>query len=69
MIYFDERGVSRKHDVSITENQLKWWREDPHFSQRYTMDISKDKLVSYGEMSRDGGEWEKDLSLAHKKLG
>lgn len=68
MIYFDERGVSRKQDVSITESQLKWWRDDPHFSQRYTMDIAKHKLVSYGEMSRDGGEWEKDLSLIYKKL-
>lgn len=68
MLYFDERGVSRKQDVSITESQFKWRRDDPHFSQRYTMDIEKDKLVSYGEMSRDGGDWEKDLSLTYKKL-
>lgn len=68
MMYFDERGISRKQDVSITENQLKWWRDNPHFSQRYTIDIAKDKLVGSGEMSRDGGEWEKDLSLTYKKL-
>jgi hypothetical protein len=67
-IYFDERGVSRKQDVSITESQLKWWRDDPHFSQRYTIDIAEDTLVSYGEMSRDGGEWEKDLSLTYKRV-
>jgi len=68
MLYFDERGVSRKHDVSITEAQLKWWRDDPDFSQRFTIDIAGDRLVSSGEMSRDGGEWEKDLSLTYKKL-
>ena len=68
MIYFDERGVSRKHDVSITDSQLKWWRDDPHFSQRYTIDITPDKLISSGEMSRDGGEWEKDLSLTYIRL-
>lgn len=68
MLHFDERGTSRKYDVSITENQLKWWRDDADFSQRFTMDIAKDKLVTSGEMSRDGGAWEKDLSLTYKKL-
>jgi hypothetical protein len=68
MIYFDERGVSRKYDVMITETQLKWWRDDKHFSQRFTMDITKDKLVTTGEMSREGGEWEKDLSQTYIKV-
>lgn len=68
MLHFDERGISRKYDVSITKNQLKWWRNDSDFSQRFTMEIQKDRLVSYGEMSRDGGEWEKDLSLTYKRL-
>ncbi len=62
-IYFDERGISRKYDVAITDNQIKWWRADAKFSQRFTIDIQKDRLVSTGEMSRDGGDWEKDLSL------
>jgi hypothetical protein len=68
MLHFDQRGVSRKYDVSVTKKQLKWWRGDPNFSQRFTMDIEKDRLVSYGEMSRDGGEWETDLSLTYKRL-
>lgn len=68
LLHFDERGVSRKYDVAIKGNQLTWWREDKHFSQRFTMDIGKDKLVSYGEMSRNGGEWEKDLSLTYVRL-
>jgi hypothetical protein len=68
MLHFDERGISRKYDVSISKNQLKWWREDPDFSQRFTMEIQKNKLESYGEMSRDGGEWEKDLSLTYTRI-
>ena len=68
MIYFDERGVSRVQNVSIEDNQIKWWRNDPKFSQRFTMELSEDKMVSSGEMSRDGGEWEKDLSLTYKKI-
>jgi hypothetical protein len=68
MIYFDERGISRKYDAAITEGQLKWWRDDSHISQRFTMDISKDKLVTTGEMSLDGGEWEQDLSQTFLKI-
>jgi hypothetical protein len=67
MLHFDERGVSRKFDVSIAKNQIKWWRDDPKFSQRLTLTIEKDQLVSRGEMSRDGGAWEADLSLTYKK--
>jgi hypothetical protein len=65
MIYFDERGISRKYDASITKNQLKWWRDSDHLSQRFTMTIEKDKLTSTGEMSQNGGDWEKDLSLIY----
>ena len=67
-IYFDERGISRKYDVAIADHQIKWWRDDPHFSQRFTLDIGVDKLESSGEMSRDGGDWEKDLSLTYTKV-
>jgi hypothetical protein len=66
-IYFDERGISRKYDVSVSGNQIKWWRDDAHFSQRFTMTIEKDRLVTTGEMSRDGGDWEKDLSLTYTR--
>ncbi|HSX06498.1 MAG TPA: hypothetical protein VLG92_02155 [Candidatus Saccharimonadia bacterium] len=68
LLHFDERGVSRKYDVAIHGDQFTWWREDKHFAQRFTMEIGRDELISYGEMSRDGGEWEKDLSLTYKRL-
>ena len=35
MLYFDERGVSRKYEVSLRYNVWKWWRNVPGFSQRY----------------------------------
>src|SRR5215216_6657285 len=31
MLTFDERGVSRKHEVSLRDNLWKWWRVG-HFS-------------------------------------
>jgi hypothetical protein len=68
MLHFDERGVSRKFDVSVTKDQFKWRRDDPRFSQRLTLNITKGKLISSGEMSRDGGEWGKDLSMTYERL-
>lgn len=41
MLYFDERKVSRKYDVSIQDNVLKWWRNAPKFSQRYILDFRR----------------------------
>src|ERR1700754_2528373 len=39
MLYYDERKVSRKYDVSFDGDTLQWWRNDPAFSQRFTMTI------------------------------
>jgi hypothetical protein len=70
MFYFDERNVSRKYDVSINGNTIKWWRNTPEFSQRYTWTISEDKqtVISEGEMSKDGGTWEKDLEQIFTRM-
>lgn len=67
MLHFDARGISREFNVTVDNNQLKWWRNEPSFSQRYTITIEDkgNKLVSKGEMSRDGGTWEKDLELTY----
>ncbi|WP_126630020.1 DUF1579 family protein [Dictyobacter alpinus] len=69
MLFFDERGISRKYDVTMTGNQLKWWRDEPSFSQRFTMIIEDNhKMVSTGEMSREGAAWEKDLALTYVRV-
>lgn len=70
MLHFDERGVSRKYDVSVEQNQIKWWRDDPAFSQQFTLtgDKGSKKMVSSGEMSKDGGEWERDLAVTYLRL-
>jgi hypothetical protein len=69
MLHFDERGISRKYNVAMAGNQLKWWRDDPNFSQRFTITIEDDgnKMVSKGEMSREGADWEKDLALVYDR--
>lgn len=70
MLHFDERGTSRKYNVALTENGLTWWRDEPNFSQRFTITIENDgnKMVSKGEMSRGGAGWEDDLALTFVRL-
>ena len=69
MLYFDERGVSRKYDVSMQDDVLAWWRETSSFSQRCTISIwdGGRRMVSSGEMSKDGGAWEPDLHLTYTR--
>ena len=69
MLYFDERGVSRRYQFSLRDNEWKWWRSAPELSQRFTGTIAPDgrTIVSRGEMSRDGARWEPDLELTYTR--
>jgi hypothetical protein len=71
VLYFDERGVSRKYDVTVTGNQVVWRRDEAGFAQRSTMtlDDGGNTIVGKGEMSRDGGAWEDDLMLTYVRAG
>ena len=69
MLYFDERGVSRRYEVGFQDDVVHWWRDAPDFSQRCTVTIAADRrtMVSRGEMSRDGAPWEPDLALTYTR--
>jgi hypothetical protein len=70
MQYFDERGVSRRYEISMVGNVMRWWRDAPDISQRYTLTVSADgnALYANGEMSRDGGAWGPDLELMYTRV-
>ena len=70
MLYFDERGVSRKYEVTLRDNIWKWWRNAPGFSQRYTGTIvdGGNTIIGKGELSKDGSSWEKDLDLTYTRV-
>ena len=70
MLYFDERGVSRRYEVSVANSVWRWWRSAPGMSQRFTGTISPDRrtIVSRGELSRDGAHWEGDLALTYARV-
>jgi hypothetical protein len=70
MLIFDERGVSRKYEVSLRDNIWKWWRNAPGFFQRYEGTIVEggNTIIGKGELSKDGVSWEKDLDLTYTRV-
>jgi hypothetical protein len=69
MLYFDERKVSRRYDVSFQNKILKWWRNDPAFSQKFECKITDDDtMVVQGQMCKDSTNWEKDLELTYERI-
>ncbi len=70
MLTFDERGVSRKYDVTLHDNIWKWWRDAPGFSQRYEGIIGDggNTIITKGELSKDGVSWQKDLDLTYTRV-
>lgn len=70
MMHFDERKVSRKYEVSFEDGVLKWWRNAPGFSQRYTWTITENgnSIIGKGEVSKDDKTWEGDLDLTFQRL-
>ena len=71
MLYFDERGVSRRYDVAPTSNGWTWSRNAPDLSQRFTLTLSPDgnSIVGKGLMSKEGKTWEDDLELVYSRVG
>lgn len=70
MLYFDERGVSRRYQTRLDGNEWRWWRDASDFSQRFVGTIAADgrTIVSRGEYSRNGGAWESDLALTYRRV-
>ena len=70
MLYFDERGVSRHHQVALQENGWKWWRNAPGFSQAYNFTFADNghRIISKGELCTDGNNWQSDLDLTYTRI-
>jgi hypothetical protein len=71
MLYFDERGVSRRYEVAVGNGSVTWWRDAPGFSQRFTCTLAENGHTFHGQgrLSRDGSTWEGDLELTYTRAG
>jgi hypothetical protein len=67
MLYFDERSVARRYDITFHEDGFTWSRDAPQFAQRFRITIAKDgrTMQSEGMMKKEGSDWEPDLHLSY----
>jgi len=69
MLYFDERGVSRKFDVTVGVKEVTCRRDHPKFSQIMRLRVDGgDRLIGSGRRSEDGAAWQDDLSLTYTRV-
>ena len=70
MLYFDERGVSRKYEATLRDNVWKLWRNVPGFSQRFTGTFREngDTIIGDWELSEDDSTWKRDLELTYTRV-
>jgi hypothetical protein len=70
ILYYDERGVSRVYQMSLSADIWKMWRDSPGFSQRFIGTFSNDGRIIKGgwEKSADGSNWEHDFDLTYTKV-
>ena len=71
MIYFDERVVSRRYVVEVTDGEVAWHCDEAGFAQRMVVTVADGgtRLDAKGTMSRNGGPWEDDLRLTYERIG
>lgn len=70
MLYFDERRVSRKYEVTLGDNLWKIWRNAPKFSQRFTGTFADhdDTIIGVWELSEDDATWKRDLEVTYTRI-
>ena len=70
MIYFDERDISRRYTVEVTNGEVGWHRDEAGFAQRMVLTLAADgsRLEARGTMSRDSAPWEDDLQLTYERI-
>ena len=69
VLYFDERGVSRKYDVALRDGVWTWKRDAPGFDQRFSGRLSDDgaRIEGNWEVRRDGVTWANDLDMTYTR--
>lgn len=70
MLSFDERGVSRKLEMTLHDKVWKNWRNQTGFSQRFTGTFSDDGNTINGiwELSEDDSTWKQDLEQTYTRV-
>jgi hypothetical protein len=69
MLYFDERTVARRFEVTMSDGTLRLWRTAPGFSQRYVLTVAPDGDTLHGvsSLSKDDATWDQDLEMSYTR--
>ena len=67
MEYFDSRGVRRTYGISLEDGELRIWRDDPTFAQRFSGTIASDAFEGLWQLAETPGEWKDDLKVTYRR--
>ena len=69
MEYFDSRGVRRTYGISFEDGELRIWRDEPGFEQRFVATPSRDGYEGLFQLARTPGDWQDDLRVTYRFRG
>ena len=67
MEYFDSRGVRRTYGIALEDGELRIWRDDPEFAQRFAATLDDEAFVGLWELARTPGDWNDDLRVSYRR--
>jgi hypothetical protein len=67
MEYFDSRGVRRTYGVSLDDDVLRIWRDDPAFAQRFSATLGHAHFEGLWQLARTPGDWQDDLRVTYRR--
>jgi hypothetical protein len=69
MEYFDSRGVRRTYGIAIEDGELRVWRDDPGFAQRFRATLGRDSFEGVGQLATTPGDWQDDIRVTYRRRG
>jgi hypothetical protein len=66
--YYDSRGVHRVYGLAFDGSELKLWRDEPGFLQRFSGTLDGDTLTGLWKLCRDGSTWNDDLAVTWRRI-
>ena len=67
MEYFDARGVRRTYGISLDDDVLRIWRDDPTFAQRFSATLGHETFQGRWQLARTPGGWQDDLEVTYRR--
>ena len=67
MHYYDSRGVYRVYEASMSDDVLRFSRDEPGFAQRFEGAVDDNSITGLWKLCRDGENWADDLAITYRR--